>query len=236
MAIAGVAVGSVASLASAPLASGALERLLDRRPLSRWWMIAATIGIVGATLLCAAEVGGAELSDVGPSGSGHDGGAGTALHTLAGIGLGLIAGASYASYSWVVHRLMAGGIRRSASMGAVFGTGGALLMPVLLVTGAPILESRESFFIAAYMALVPMFLGYVLFGFGLTRVAPSTATTITLTEPAVASVLAVVIVGEALTPVGWAGLACIAVVLLILAVAPANAVPPRRHDEMRAPA
>lgn len=38
---AGVAIGSVVSLASAPLASGLLELLIDRRPLSRWWMLAA---------------------------------------------------------------------------------------------------------------------------------------------------------------------------------------------------
>ena len=95
-------------------------------------------------------------------------------------------------------------------------------MPVLLVTGAPLIATREAFLVATYMALIPMFLGYVLFGFGLARVPASTATTITLTEPAVAALLAVAIVGETLTPLGWVGLATIGTTLIILALAPTN--------------
>ncbi|MFI7579320.1 EamA family transporter [Kocuria kalidii] len=209
MHLAGVAIGTVVSLASAPLASGLLELLLERRPLSRWWMLAAFLGILGSALLCLSEA---------------DRPAASAADTAAGIGLGLVAGATYALYSWVVHRLMAHRVGRAAAMGAVFGAGGALLLPVLVLTGAPLLASAQSFTVAAYMALVPMFLGYFLFGIGLTRVRPSTATTLTLTEPAVAAVLAVVVVGELLTALGWAGLAVLAAALVVLALAPTNVV------------
>lgn len=207
MHLGGVAIGTVVSLASAPLASGVLERCLERRPLSRWWMLAAFLGTAGSVLLCLSRTGQPEVS---------------ATATAAGIGLGLVAGTTYALYSWVVHRLMGHRVGRAASMGAVFGAGGALLLPVLLVTGAPLLASAQAFTVAAYMALVPMFLGYFLFGIGLARVRPSTATTLTLTEPAVAAVLAVVVVGERLTGVGWAGLGILAAALAVLAVAPAN--------------
>ena len=205
---AGVAVGSVVSLASAPLASGVLERLGDGKALSRWWMLAASLGILGSALLCASKLGGDTESGVS---------------TVAGIGLGLVAGSTYAIYSWASHHLMDRGISRAASMGAVFGGGGLLLMPVLVVTGAPLLATPEAFTVGAYMALVPMFLGYLLFGYGLTKVSASTATTVTLTEPAIATLLAVLIVGERLGPLGWAGLVVVAVVLVILAVAPTNA-------------
>lgn len=211
MHLAGVAIGSVASLASAPLASGVLERLIDRRRLSSWWMIAAGTGILGSVLLCLAKL-------TGP--------AAAVAPTALGIVLGLLAGTAYATYSWSAHRLMVRGISRSASMGAVFGCGGLLLMPVLLLTGAPLIASTEAFLVAGYIALLPMFLGYVLFGFGLTRVAPSTATTVTLTEPAIATILAVVIVGEQLGPLGWTGLGIIGAVLLILALAPTNTTAP----------
>ncbi|MCY1157192.1 MAG: hypothetical protein MOP51_212, partial [Citricoccus sp.] len=50
--------------------------------------------------------------------------------------------------------------------------------------------------------------------------------TVTLSEPAVATVLAVVIVGERLTPIGWTGVAVISAVLVILALAPTNAPAP----------
>ncbi|MGY5763604.1 EamA family transporter [Brachybacterium sp. DNPG3] len=138
------------------------------------------------------------------------------------MGLGLIAGLSYATYSWIVRRLMGCGIERAAAMGSVFGGGGLLLMPVLVVTAAPLLGSREYLLVAGYMALVPMFAGYVLFGIGLARITASTATTITLTEPAFATILAVLVVGEQLTGLGWAGLATIAAALGALVLAPGN--------------
>lgn len=207
MHFAGVAIGSVVSLASAPLASGLLELLLERKRLSRWWALAAGLGIIGSTLLCLSK-----MTDAAES----------AGQTLAGIALGLIAGATYATYSWAAHRLMNRGISRAAAMGSVFGLGGTLLLPVLIVSGAPLLASTQAFSVAIYMALIPMFLGYLLFGFGLTRIPASTATTITLTEPAIAAILAVLIVGERLTTVGWVGLAVIAGALAILAIAPTN--------------
>jgi drug/metabolite transporter, DME family len=209
MHLAGVALGTVVSLASAPLASGVLEWFAQRTPLSRWWMLAAGLGVTGSTLLCLSKM----THDPGDVGS-----------TLAGIGLGLVAGAAYATYSWCAQRLMSRGISRAASMGAVFGAGGALLVPVLLLTGAPLIASSQAFAVAAYMALIPMFLGYLLFGYGLARVTASTATTITLSEPAIAAILAVAIVGERLSTVGWTGLGIIAVALAVLAIAPTNTV------------
>ena len=226
MHLAGVAIGTVVSLASAPLASGILELILERKPLSGWWMMAAALGIAGSAMLCVAKAD-------QPTASASD--------TLFGIGLGLIAGITYALYSWVVHRLISREIGRAAAMGAVFGFGGALLIPVLLLTGAPLLASTESFTVAAYMALIPMFLGYYLFGLGLKRVRPSTATTLTLIEPAVAALLAVVVVGEQLTTLGWAGLAVLAVALVVLGVAPTNsddaapAAPSREDPAVAAP-
>ena len=196
MHLAGVAVGTVVSLGSAPLASGLLERILEGRRLGAWWMLAAGLGIAGSAVLCAATM--------------HDAAADTA-GTTAGVGLGLVAGATYALYSWSAHRLMGRGVGRAAAMGSVFG-----------LTGASLLASPQAFAVGAYMALVPMFLGYVLFGLGLTRISASTATTLTLAEPAVAAVLAVLVVGERLPPLGWLGIAGIGLSLLILALAPSG--------------
>lgn len=205
MHLAGVAVGTVVSLASAPLAAGLLELVLDRRRLGVRWWIAAALGIGGSVLLCAAKLGD---------------GYGDPSATIAGVLLALVAGATYAAYSWAAAALMRGGIPRAASMGSVFGLGGVLLMPVLLVTGAPLVASGSAFAVAAYMALVPMFLGYVLFGVGLARVGAGAATTITLLEPAAATVLAVLVVGERLTPAGWTGLALIGAAVALLSIRP----------------
>ena len=218
MHFAGVAIGTVISLASAPLASGILERMIDRRRLGGWWYVAALLGVTGSLMLIVSTQ--------------HDqlaGGDATAL----GIGLGLVAGAAYALYSWVVQRLMLDGVGRAAAMGSVFGLGGAALVPVLLLTGAPLLATPEAFAVGAYMALVPMFLGYVAFGYGLSKIPASSATTLTLIEPAVATVLAVVIVGERLSLTGWLGLGVFGIVLLILALSPQ---PSTRNNMSASPA
>lgn len=217
MHLAGVAVGSVVSLASAPIASAVLERVVDGTRLTRTWLAAVTLGVAGSILLCAAKLG-ADTE--------------TAAGTLLGILVGLVAGATYAIYSWASRRLMVAGVPRSAAMGSVFGLGGLLLLPVLALTGAPLLASTASVTVAAYMALVPMFLGYVLFGYGLTKVSASTATTVTLIEPAVATVLAVVIVGERLPALGWLGLGAIGAALLLLVTAPGGRT---RIPSVRAP-
>lgn len=201
MRLAGVAVGTVISIASAPIFSALLERLLDSARLSLRWAIAAALAIAGSSALCLSQAGQA----------GHD-----PATTLAGIGLGLAAGATYALYTWAVQRLIRSGVQRSAAMGAVFGIGGLALLPVLLATGAPILDSPVNASVAVYMALIPMFLGYVLFGIGLGRVRASTATILTLFEPAVAAILAVAIVGEHLSPMGWLGLLLIGAGIVVL--------------------
>ena len=133
-----------------------------------------------------------------------------------GVFLGLVAGSTYALYSWAAHRLISGGLPSRAAMGAVFGLGGVLLMPVLALTGRPLLESWGNFTVGAYMALVPMFAGYVLFGWGLARVRASTATGLSLMETVVAAVLAVVVVGERLPALGWLGVAMVLASLFVL--------------------
>ncbi|MFK0295242.1 DMT family transporter [Streptomyces sp. NPDC090442] len=206
MHLAGVAAGTVVSIGSAPLASAVIERVVDGRRLTRRWMTGAALGLTGTVLLCAAEA--ADPHSVP--------GAHSTAATALGIGLGLIAGSTYALYSWAAHRLISRGVTSGASMGAVFGLGGVLLLPVLLATGAPLLGSWANTAVGAYLALVPMFIGYVLFGWGLAHIPASTATTLSLLEPAVAAVLAVLVVGEHLPPLGWAGIALVVGCLAVL--------------------
>ncbi|WP_405385819.1 DMT family transporter [Streptomyces sp. NBC_01102] len=206
MHLAGVAVGTIVSIGTAPLASALIERVVDGRRLTRRWTLAAALGLFGTALLCVAEA--ALTTD----GTGRTSMAGTLL----GIGLGLVAAATYALYSWAAHRLITRQIPSRVAMGAVFGLGGLFLLPVLLATGAPLVASWPNAAVGTYMALVPMFAGYVLFGWGLAHVPASTATTLSLLEPAVAAVLAVLVVGERLLATGWMGIALVIACLAVL--------------------
>lgn len=208
MHLAGVAIGTVVSIGSAPLASAVIERIVDKRRFTRRWAVGAVLGLSGAALLCFADTG---------AGHGVPGSAAEASWSApAGIGLGLVAGLTYALYSWAAHRLMNTGVPSTAVMGSVFGMGGLLLMPVLAITGAPLMASWQNIAVGAYMALVPMFAGYVLFGWGLARVRASTATALSLAETLVAAVLAVLVVGERLPALAWVGAALVTGSLFVL--------------------
>jgi len=205
MRLAGVTVGTVVSIGSAPLLSAVIEMVMDGLRVSARWIAGALIGLAGMALLCVAESGGHGVGAAAPSLS-------------LGVMLGLLAGLTYALYSWGARRLMQRQIPARAAMGATFGLGGLMLMPVLFATGAPFLESWGNAAVGVYMAVVPMFLGYVCFGMGLARIKASTATTITLIEPVVAAVLAAVIVGERLPAMGWMGVCLIFVCLVCITV------------------
>ncbi|WP_376873401.1 DMT family transporter [Albirhodobacter sp. R86504] len=205
MRLAGVTVGTVIAIGSAPLLSALIEYLLDRSNLTLRWSVGAFVGLIGMVLICVAE----HLS--------HGDGGGGAFVPV-GVLLGLLGGLTYALYSWSARKMMLLGTRPSVAMGATFGLGGLLLMPVLILTGGAFLASWTNAAVGVYMAVVPMFLGYLAYGFGLARVQASMATVITLLEPVVAAVLAVLIVGERLPPLGWMGVALVVGCLVIIAM------------------
>ncbi|MFF1882535.1 DMT family transporter [Pseudarthrobacter sp. NPDC058196] len=215
MHLSGVAVGTVVSIGSAPIAAALIERAADKNPLRRRWIAGALLGVGGAALL--------SFAGHGPAGSA----APDSWTTTAGVVLGLLAGSTYALYSWAAHRLIGLGVTPRAAMGTVFGLGGLFLMPVLALTGGPLLASWTTIGVGAYMAVVPMFAGYLLFGWGLARVGASTATGISLLETVVAAVLAVFVVGERLPALGWLGAAAVLASLFILAPRPAAIPGPR---------
>ncbi len=203
MKLAGVTVGTVITIGSAPLMSALIEYTLDKTPLTRRWSIGALTGIIGMILIC--------LAKSAPNSAGAGAG-GAPL----GVLLGLIGGLTYALYSWSAQRVMVRGVGSSIAMGAIFGLGGLLLTPVLLATGAPFLSSWSNAAVGLYMAAVPMFLGYMCFGYGLARTSASMATTLTLLEPVVAALLAVAIIGERLSMTGWMGVALVIGCLVVI--------------------
>ncbi|GGF62280.1 DMT family transporter [Alteromonas lipolytica] len=206
MKFSGVAVGNVVSIGIAPIAAALIEWFYDKQALNKKWLFSIVLGVTGVVLLATAK----------PASSFES--AATNWHNTLGILLGLVAAFTYAMYSWIARRLIDKGIASRAAMGSMFGVGGLMLLPVLLITGGPILASYNNFGVAMYMALVPMVLAYLLFGKGLAVVRASLATTITLLEPVVAALLAVTIVGEQLTLTGWLGIALISTCLLIATV------------------
>lgn len=122
MRLAGVTIGTVISIGSAPVISAMIENRIEGSRLTFRWAVGAALGIGGMAILGAMEGGQENMADRVPL----------------GVALGLVAGTAYALYSWCARRLMQHGVQSRVAMGATFGLGGLFLMPVLLATGAPL--------------------------------------------------------------------------------------------------
>lgn len=202
MRLSGVAIGTVVSIATAPFFAAILEGLISKKNISLHWILSFIIGAVGIVLL----VFGKEQSNYVVN----------SIHQQSlGILLGCIAGLTYAGYSWAARRLIERGVHSQSSMSGLFGCAALLLLPSLWFTGDNLFSSSTNILVSLYMAIIPMFLGYLLFSFGLNYVDASKATLITLIEPLVATVLAVFIINERFKAIGWVGVILVSICLLM---------------------
>lgn len=195
---AGVAIGTIVGIGSAPVFAGVIGALaLRERPRSRW--IAATaLAIVGVVLLALPREG-------------------ATLEPLAVL-LPLGAGASYAVYATASKALL----RTHDSVGVAalaFGGGAVLLMPVLARSDLRWVGTTAGALVALELGLVATALAYILFTRGLARLPVAWGATLSLAEPLTATVLGRLVLGESLTPVQAAGAALVAAALVALAAA-----------------
>lgn len=211
MARAGVAAGTVVTIGCSPVFAALLERLLHGTRLTSRWLAATVSAGAGCALLTLTAHGGASTGGDIPG----------------GVALALLAGACYAVFTCYGARVIRAGHSSGAAMGALFGLGAVVLLPVLMVTGGPLLAHPRGLAVGAYLAVVPMCLAYGLFGAGLARVSAGTATTLSLFEPVVAAVLGVVVVGERFSGWAWTGTGLVLLGLLLLTV------PFRNRDRRR---
>lgn len=194
----GVAIGTMVTIGSAPVLTGLLARLQGQHALSLRWAIATAAAIAGCVTLIT--------------------GGRTSAADLFGVCLAVLAGASYACYAVIASRLITAGAHEQMVMGALFGGGGLLLVPVLLASSPEWLLEPRGIAVAAYLAVFATTVGYLLYGKGLRSTPVAIAATLTLAEPAVAALLGVLVLGEQLTGSAVSGLALIGLALLVLMI------------------
>ncbi|MBJ9985852.1 EamA family transporter [Acinetobacter sp. S40] len=201
--LAGVSIGTVVSIGCAPLFSVLLEWIFDHRKLSLKWLISFVFGLSGIILL--SHIGTSVHEDTVVQ-----------SNRLLGILFGLLSSFSYASYSWIMKNLISHGVDSRAAMGLIFGICAVLVLPTLFITGTNLFTYPENLIVALYIPLVPMFLGYLFFSFGLKHIPASQAMTLALVEIPVATILAVFLVGESLTSQSYLGLFLIFLCVFVL--------------------
>lgn len=173
----GVATGTLVAIGATPLLTGLVATVRTRRP-TRAWLVVTAIGVLGLYLLV---------------------GVGDRAEPL-GLLVALAAAASYATF--IVAGAELGKLDQPVDtvLPVVFGLATLTLSPALLVSDWAWLPTGGGIAMLAWLATVPTVLAYALFNRGLVHVEPPTAATLGLVEPLVATVLALLLLDEAL---GW---------------------------------
>lgn len=193
----GVAAGTLVTIGVSPLASRLVGGVLGRPSPSRSWYVSAVLLIGGLTVLI---LGGDEGVELRPW----------------GLLAAALAGTAFAVYTECGARAMTAGAQPDATMGALFFGAGVLTAPLLFWRDLEILSTGRGIVVLAHLSFVTLTLAYVAFGRGLSRLPPATVTMLTIVEPVVATVLAVSVLHEDFSPVGWIGAAIVVVGLLVV--------------------
>ena len=204
----GVALATAITLGSAPLFAGLMARFVERRRLTRRWLRCAPIAVAGTVLMVAGDASAHAVS-------------------MIGVLLALIPGLAYATVSTVAARLIGQGKASGDVYGTMFGASAVWSVPVLLLCGTHGLVSVRGIAVVLFFGCVTNYLCYTMFGSALRYTSAATATTVTLAEGAVGTLLGVFAHGEHLAAPAWAGLGLLAVALVLLSL-------PRRAAGARA--
>lgn len=187
----GVAVAALITIGASPLASRAIGRLRRRPPPSRSWWIAAVVLGAGLVLQFLAD------GDRNIDGSG--------TIDVTGVVFAVVAGLMYAIYAEAGSVLIERGLQSTAAMATIFVGGAIFTLPILVVTDLAWVASSRGLLMITYQGAITLTVAYVAFGWGLRHLAPSVVVMLTVLEPAVASVLAVVVLDESLSTTAWIG-------------------------------
>jgi DME family drug/metabolite transporter len=199
--LAGVAVGTMIGIGSAPLFAGALQSLITRRPPTPLWWCGTALAVCGGSAIALGNGG------VAPASAG-------------GLLLCLLAGLSYAVYTLTAKALSAHASPARASLW-VFGTAALIALPaawaIVPSGGADLVAAgARSWAVVAWLGLVATGVSYLLFSSALRFISGATGVALALGEPLTAFTLAVLVLGEPLRASGVAGVVLILMGLVLV--------------------
>ena len=192
----GVAIGTVTALGSAPALTGVIAFFLVGEKPSRRWFIATIITTLGIIVLATAK--------------------GFSHFNVVGFALAICAGATYSLFAVTSKRALNTGVGIPEAMSRIFALAAVLAFPFLFVGNFHPLISSRGLLMIFWLGLIPTAIAYIAYAYGLHGVRASTASTLILAEPATATLLAAVVLGESLNIKNWIGIAIIATGLIYL--------------------
>ena len=193
----GVAIASLVSISLSPFFTASFARLTGAPWPGRVWVFSTVLAIAGVALLGSSD-------------------GGDASGRVAGALLAAGAGASYGIYAVLGARLIAAEHHATDALAAGFTIGAMLLLPILFFDHSWVFTGK-GFVLALWLGLATTTLSYIMFGYGITHLAPGIVATLVLSEPVVATLLGVSVLDEVMPPSGWFGCALIAIGLILVA-------------------
>ncbi len=195
--LAGAAVASLVSISLSPLLAGTIARMFGSPWPGRVWAASTFLAVVGVVMLSAPTS------------------ATAGNHRVLGALSAAIAAGAYAFYTVVGARLVADGHHATDGLAASFAIGAVLLLPFLAMD-AQWITTPKGIALALWLGVASTTVAYILFGVGITHLAPGVVATLLLSEPFVATMLGVFLLSEPMVLRGWIGCVLILVGLLMV--------------------
>jgi DME family drug/metabolite transporter len=194
--ITGIAISTVTALGSVPTFSAIVAYfVLGERPQKSWY-VGTSVTVLGIILVGTAN--------------------GVDSFKPLGLLLAAIAGLGFAVFNVISRRSLSRGAQDIWLTATSFGIAALFTSPFLFAQNLEWILTQDGGLSVLWLGLVPTAIGYFLFTFGLKRVDSSTAATVVLAEPATATILAAVIIGEVLVLQSFIGIAIVAAGILYI--------------------
>jgi drug/metabolite transporter, DME family len=187
----GVTVATMVTMGATPVLTAVGGRLFLNERLGRAGTAALAVALTGLLLLSGTPAGG----------------------SLAGVGYALASAVGYAAIT--LHSRRHSGDPQGTAVGG-FLVAALVTAPFALATGIVPELTAVSAGLLLFLGAIPTALAYRLFFRALGALRASTVSTISLGEAAGAAVLGVLVFGERLTAVGWAGCALLLAAVVVL--------------------
>lgn len=191
----GIAIGTVVAIGSAPVLAGMIEWLFLKRRPDRIWTAATVMSIIGCILLFANK----GATDV----------------NVLGVAMALGAGFAFALYA-IASKNVLESMEAVPAVALIFSVAAVFLIPSLFFFDVSYILIPADAGIILYLGFATTSLAYILFSRGLKKIPSSSAVTLSLAEPLTASILGVLVVGEVLSGLSWAGVVLLLGGILIL--------------------
>ena len=192
----GIAIATVTALGSAPTFSAIVAYLVLRERPQRSWYLGTSVTILGIVLVGTAN--------------------GVESFNLKGVALAALAGLGFAIFNVICRKSLARGAQDMWLTATTFGVAALVSFPFLFTQNPEWILTLKGFMTVLWLGLVTTSIGYVLFMFGLKRIESSKAATVVLAEPATATILAAVVIGEELVFKSYLGIAVVALGILYI--------------------